>query len=147
MIPIPYTFYVYIQWEPRKFGYLIMFGFHFLLIRLSGKTDVLFENTKIKASAIQPSLSRIASIKISRIIIKNQGVQMEPNRQYCATLQDKTTTPNQEKAPNIFHLGFTPELFCLLRRVQPPKRRCTSDWIGSPLSVRSELFCQGSGRC
>lgn len=29
----------------------MMFGFHFslLLIRLSGKTDVLFENTKIKA--------------------------------------------------------------------------------------------------
>ena len=73
---------------------------------------------------------------------------MEPNRQYCETLQDKTTTPNQrEKAPNLFHLGLIPELFCRLRRIQPPKRRRTSDWIRPPLSVRPELFCQGSRRC
>ena len=51
-----------------------------------------------KPSAIQPSLARIASIRISRTIIEIKAYRSNPITSTAdGTLQDKNTTPNQEK--------------------------------------------------
>ena len=77
----------------------MMFGFHFLLIRLSGKTDVLFEDTKTKALCY-PAQLLLNSINknIEDHYKKNQGLQTGPNRQHCGNIarQNHNSNPGEK---------------------------------------------------